>query len=43
MKYLITLTLTATLYILIKQMYKQASVQDTVEVPLDYFKGGEVA
>ncbi|WP_275431838.1 hypothetical protein [Mammaliicoccus sciuri] len=41
MKYLIILSLTATLYILINQMYKQASVQDTVEAPLDYFKGGK--
>lgn len=41
MKYIITLTLTAMLYIIINQIYKQASVQDTVEAPLDYFKGGE--
>lgn len=41
MKYLITLALTATLYILINQIYKQACVLDTVEAPLDYFKGGE--
>ncbi len=43
MKYIITMTLATTLYILIIQMYKLACVQDTVEVPLDYFKGGEVA
>lgn len=41
MKYLITLALTATLYILIKQAYKYAQLQDEVEAPLDYFKGGE--
>lgn len=41
MKYVITLTLTTTLYILINQIYKQASVQDEIEAPLDYFKGGE--
>ena len=43
MKYLITLPLTITLYIFISQMYKQARVQDTVEAPLDYFKGGEMS
>lgn len=42
MKYLITLSLTVlSMYILIKKVYKQASIQDTVEAPLDYFKGGE--
>lgn len=41
MKYLITLALTATLYILIKQTYKYTQLQDEVEAPLDYFKGGE--
>ena len=42
MKYLLTLSLTATLYILIKQAYKYAQLQDTVEAPLDYFRGGEM-
>lgn len=42
MKYLITLSLaTLTLYVLIKQTYKYTQLQDTVEAPLDYFKGGE--
>ena len=42
MKYLITLTLTLiSLYVFLKNTYKYASIQDTVEAPLDYFKGGE--
>lgn len=37
MKYIITLTLAAlTLYTFIKRTYKYASVQDTVEAPIDY-------
>lgn len=42
MKYIITLTLTLiTLYVFLKNTYKYASIQDTVEAPIDYFKGGE--
>ncbi|GAB1611569.1 hypothetical protein HB162lentus_02130 [Mammaliicoccus lentus] len=42
MKYLITLSLAVlTLYVFTKRTYKYANVQDTVETPLDYFKGGE--
>ena len=37
MKYLITLTISLiTLYAFIKRTYKYASVQDTVEPPIDY-------
>ena len=37
MKLLITLSLAAlTLYAFVKQSYKYASVQDTVEPPIDY-------
>ena len=37
MKYLITLTLAAlTLYVFIKRIYKYASVQDSIEAPIDY-------
>ena len=37
MKYLITLTLAAlTLYAFVKRTYKYATVQDTVEPPIDY-------
>ena len=37
MKYIITLSLAAlTLYVFIKRSYKYASVQDTVEPPIDY-------
>ena len=37
MKYLITVTLAAlTLYAFVKRTYKYASVQDTVEAPIDY-------
>ena len=37
MKLLITLSLAAlTLYVFIKRTYKYASVQDTVESPIDY-------
>ncbi|WP_267965107.1 hypothetical protein [Mammaliicoccus sciuri] len=43
MKLLITLLLsTIASYILVKQAYRYAQLQDTVEAPLDYFKGGEV-
>lgn len=42
MKYLITLTLAVlTLYVFIKRTYKYASVQDSIDAPLDYFEGGE--
>lgn len=37
MKYLITLSLVAlTLYVFIKRTYKYATVQDTVDAPIDY-------
>ena len=37
MKYLITLTLAAlTLYTFIKRTYKYASVQDSIDAPIDY-------
>lgn len=37
MKYLITLTLAVlTLYVFIKRTYKYASVQDSIDAPIDY-------
>ncbi len=37
MKYIITLSLAVlTLYVFIKRTYKYATVQDTVEPPIDY-------
>lgn len=48
MKYLITVSLAVlTLYVFVKRTYKYASVQDTVEPPIDYentknYKNNEV-
>lgn len=37
MKYLITLSLAVlTLYVFIKRTYKYASVQDSIDAPIDY-------
>lgn len=37
MKYLITLTISIiTLYVFIKRTYKYASVQDSIDAPIDY-------
>lgn len=37
MKYLITLSLAAlTLYVFVKQSYKRATMQDEVDIPVDY-------
>ena len=37
MKYLITLSLAAlTLYAFIKRIYKYASLQDSIDAPIDY-------
>ena len=36
MKYLITSLAAITLYVFIKRIYKYASVQDTVDPPIDY-------
>lgn len=46
MKYLITLSVAGlitglSLHIFFRNTYKYASIQDEVDAPLDYFKGGE--
>lgn len=40
---LITLSISVlALYAYVKQSYKYASVQDEIDAPVDYFKGGEI-